>query len=355
MHKVNQGIFHDKRTTESHTSTQSRDAISEPHFEDERPGSARILQNRNDVFIGSPRVSEFLSHFDGSEGHKVAAQRGLDGRSISSRPTPQPAYGEPALGQSSDDSSCAPSRRSSDGSAFTTAQTPQRGELENPTIALRKGLSTDSLRRPRPECARLSDSQDPVLKVSEADLTTALASASQTNLSLLDSETIKKTSRPGSIVSRPTSVRQSSSAAALQDLVRVGAYPLQRASTLAGLLKIQSRRMGSLLANESKGYYGKVMSMWAGERMHYDEFEGRISNDDFGEDKEDEEDGSHYGDRYRAHFTLPDSEKLQATYHGYLHRVVPIYGKIYIGDKKLCFRSLVPGIRTKVSAGSILS
>ena len=53
-----------------------------------------------------------------------------------------------------------------------------------------------------------------------------------------------------------------------------------------------------------------------------------------------------YGDRFRAHFAL--TEKLQATYYGYLHRVLPLYGKIYIGERHFCFRSLLPGTKTKL-------
>jgi len=87
--------------------------------------------------------------------------------------------------------------------------------------------------------------------------------------------------------------------------------------------------------------------MWAGERVHYDEFEGRVYDDQI--DHEDDEKGGKYGNRFRAHFALPASERLHASYYGYLHRLVPVYGKIYIGDTKMCFRGLLPGSRTKVS------
>ena len=65
-------------------------------------------------------------------------------------------------------------------------------------------------------------------------------------------------------------------------------------------------------------------------------------------DPEDDEANVGYGDRFRAHFALPPSEKLQATYFGYLHRVLPLYGKIYVSNRKFCFRSLLPGTRTKL-------
>lgn len=95
------------------------------------------------------------------------------------------------------------------------------------------------------------------------------------------------------------------------------------------------------------GYIEKVSGMWAGGRRHYGEAEG-ILPDDQDVDPEDKEDGCNHGDRFRAHFALPPTEKLQATYFAYLHRVLPLYGKIYVSQKKLCFRSLLPGTRTKM-------
>ena len=138
-----------------------------------------------------------------------------------------------------------------------------------------------------------------------------------------------------------------SSAATLNDLVKVGVYPLQRAAGLAGYLTSRSKQMSNLLASESMGYVEKVSGMWAGGGRHYGESEG-ILTEDQAVDPEDREDGCNYGDRFRAHFALPPSEKLQATYYAYLHRVLPLYGKIYISQKKLCFRSLIPGTRTKM-------
>lgn len=138
-----------------------------------------------------------------------------------------------------------------------------------------------------------------------------------------------------------------SSAATLNDLVKVGVYPLQRAAGLAGYLTSRSKQMSNLLASESMGYVEKVSGMWAGGGRHYGESEGILSEDQ-AVDPEDREDGCNYGDRFRAHFALPSSEKLQATYYAYLHRVLPLYGKIYISQKKLCFRSLIPGTRTKM-------
>ncbi|KAL1967591.1 hypothetical protein VTN77DRAFT_3106 [Rasamsonia byssochlamydoides] len=136
------------------------------------------------------------------------------------------------------------------------------------------------------------------------------------------------------------------SAPTLQEIVRAGAYPLQRAAGFAEYLRSRSKQMSSLLASESMGYIEKVSGMWTGGGRHYAEGEG-FSSERF-IDQEDMEHSDSHGDRFRAHFALPSTEKLQATYYGYLHRVLPLYGKIYIGNTKFCFRSLLPGTRTKM-------
>ena len=145
----------------------------------------------------------------------------------------------------------------------------------------------------------------------------------------------------------PSSGKKFSSSPKLQDIVKAGSYPLQRAGAFAGYLKTRSVHMRKLLATESMTYLEKVSGMWTGDRKHYGENEGVIP-DDRAIDPEDEEANVGHGDRFRAHFALPSTEKLQATYFGFLHRVLPLYGKVYIGNNKFCFRSLIPGMRTKL-------
>lgn len=129
----------------------------------------------------------------------------------------------------------------------------------------------------------------------------------------------------------------------LQTIVKVGSYPLQRAAGLVGYVNKHSKRMSSLLATESMGYVEKVSGMWKGGKKHYDDQPGLAEDEGICED-----DDESSGDRFRDHFALPSSEKLQAAYFGYLHRVLPLYGKIYISDRSFCFRSLLPGTRTKL-------
>ncbi|KAI4260866.1 MAG: hypothetical protein LQ352_000021 [Teloschistes flavicans] len=142
-------------------------------------------------------------------------------------------------------------------------------------------------------------------------------------------------------------LQASATSPTLQQLVKAGSYPLQRAAGFAGYLRSRSTRMSRLLATESMGYVEKVSGMWAGGRKHYNDGEGVISDGRF-DDAEDDDDPGGHGDRFRAHFALPSSERLQATFFGYLHRVLPLYGKVYISNRKFCFRSLLPGTKTKM-------
>ena len=145
---------------------------------------------------------------------------------------------------------------------------------------------------------------------------------------------------PQSRRTRPP-LKQSNSSQGIKQLVD----PLQRAT---GYIYDRSKRMSNLLATESMGYVEKVHGMWQGGRKHYSETEGVLPDGQLGDYLDDEDDSTGYGERFRAHFALPETEKLQATYFGYLHRVLPLYGKIYISDRRFCFRSLLPGTRTKM-------
>ena len=178
--------------------------------------------------------------------------------------------------------------------------------------------------------------------------TTRSVSRNETRASALNRSTSNEASPRGLETMRGYGDYQpSNSAPALQDIVKAGSYPLQRATGFAEYLKSGSKKMSSLLATESMGYYEKVYGMWAGARKHYGENEG-IVPEFKAIDPEDEEEAVGHGDRFRTHFALPASEKLQATFYGYLHRVLPLYGKIYISNRKFCFRSLLPGTRTKL-------
>ncbi|KAL2141570.1 hypothetical protein VTI28DRAFT_2220 [Corynascus sepedonium] len=132
----------------------------------------------------------------------------------------------------------------------------------------------------------------------------------------------------------------------LQSIATMGGYPFRKANAFIGYLDRHSRRMSNLLATESMGYVEKVSGMWKGGGKHYDEPAGLRTDDEDAED--DPEDRANSEARFRAHFALPEGEKLHAAYFGHLMRVLPLYGKIYISDRHFCFRSLLPGTRTKL-------
>ena len=141
--------------------------------------------------------------------------------------------------------------------------------------------------------------------------------------------------------------RLSGSSSALQDLMGAASYPLQKASGLAGFIKSRSKRMSNLLATESMGYYEKVSGMWAGGRKHYNTAEG-LTPDDQVHGLEEDEDATKAAEHFREHFALPDTEQLQSSFFCSLTRIFPTYGKIYVSNHYFCFRSLMPGSKTKV-------
>ncbi len=132
----------------------------------------------------------------------------------------------------------------------------------------------------------------------------------------------------------------------LQNLVKAGAYPLQRAAGFANYLNRHSKRMSTLLATESMGYVEKVHGMWQGNSKHYDEPEELRTDEHTDDELGGQSDGAE--ERFQKHFALPAGEKLQASFYAYLHRVLPLYGKIYISNRFFCFRSLLLGTRTKI-------
>ncbi|KAK4208081.1 UDP-glucose:sterol glycosyltransferase [Rhypophila decipiens] len=157
----------------------------------------------------------------------------------------------------------------------------------------------------------------------------------------------KNASTTGHIPETSTSeARAQATTPTLQNIAKMGGYPFQKANAIFGYLDRQSRHMSSLLATESMGYVEKVSGMWKGGKKHYDDQLGNFKTDEEVED--DPEERANSEARFQAHFALPSTEKLQAAYFGYLMRVLPLYGKIYISDRHFCFRSLLPGTRTKL-------
>ncbi|KAF9417014.1 Sterol 3-beta-glucosyltransferase [Podila epigama] len=51
---------------------------------------------------------------------------------------------------------------------------------------------------------------------------------------------------------------------------------------------------------------------------------------------------------FQREFSLPETEGLSAVVSGYLLRILPLYGRIYLSDNYICFKSKLYGTRTKV-------
>lgn len=149
-------------------------------------------------------------------------------------------------------------------------------------------------------------------------------------------------------ISSSADLKASSSSSRLQDLMRAGSVPLQKATGIAGLLRDQSKKVRTALASESKVYYEKVTNMWAGKTMHFDDAEELTTSKTVNDSDDDLPKKPGHSERFRTYFALPASERLRASYHGYLNRVLPVFGKIYISDHNICFRNLLPTVQTRV-------
>ncbi|KAF8475954.1 hypothetical protein BDZ91DRAFT_818398 [Kalaharituber pfeilii] len=117
----------------------------------------------------------------------------------------------------------------------------------------------------------------------------------------------------------------------------------QRAAEWADWMKKRSKEM----ASRPRDYIEKVSDMWSGGKKHYGPPLGAMPDEKI-EDGEEDDGTMGPEERYRDKFALHPSERLRAAYFGYLNRGIPLYGKLYLGNRHLCYRSLVPGTRTKM-------
>jgi len=192
------------------------------------------------------------------------------------------------------------------------------------------------------------------------DRTESTMASSSTGPTEAESETVPQAVKPKSREQRPSLTgnttglasqadgrRSSTYSESIKGLVRAGSYPIQGAKDIAGLLRTQSKNVGTLLGTSPKGYYDKISGAWAGGQKHYSGLDA-LHGDESMHSHDEENDTVVAEQRFRKHFALPDTEKLVASFFGHLLRVLPLYGKVYVGSTKLCFRSLLPGTRTKV-------
>ncbi|KAI5817482.1 hypothetical protein BZA77DRAFT_34549 [Pyronema omphalodes] len=128
-----------------------------------------------------------------------------------------------------------------------------------------------------------------------------------------------------------------------------GIYPIAKATEWAGWMKRRSVKVGSILTSQPMGYLEKVTDMLSGGKTHQQPMgmmpHEKVDDEEQGEGELSPEDHSA---RFRNSFAMPENEKLCAVYYGYLHRTVPLYGKIYLSERNFCFRCVYPGIKTKM-------
>ena len=227
--------------------------------------------------------------------------------------------------------------QSIDESSVSASQILNRSDVfQNPTIAIPHRVvsetAADTIDRSSQDTARSYKARPSVSPRSQSDQPVSKASSSYAKDVKEGDEEHPGTHEPPS---------------GLRGIFRASAYPLQRAYGAAGYLRSGTKHMGNLLATESMGYYEKVSGMWAGGRKHYKSQDG-LSPEDTVRELEDDEDALNHGERFRAHFGLPDSEELHSAFFCYYFRVLPLYGKIYISNRHFCYRSLWPGTREKV-------
>jgi sterol 3beta-glucosyltransferase len=105
-------------------------------------------------------------------------------------------------------------------------------------------------------------------------------------------------------------------------------------------------QVGSLLSSPTSTLnagVGKVSQFWSGDTTKSEH--AKWVSEETAKDMKDQ----NPEERFQTHFALPPSEKLLGAYYGYVFRTFPFYGKMYISKQHFCFRSLLPGIKTKVT------
>jgi len=141
--------------------------------------------------------------------------------------------------------------------------------------------------------------------------------------------------------------KQSQPSQAPGRLVRGISTPIQQAMNVAGMVRSSSKRMSSYLSSSPKTYIDNWSTAIAGGKRHYADIPGLAPDDSIQEPEQDLDIAEHER-RFRAHFGLPATENLVAVFYCWIHKTVPLYGKIYMGTRRFCFRSLWYGTKTKI-------
>jgi sterol 3beta-glucosyltransferase len=126
----------------------------------------------------------------------------------------------------------------------------------------------------------------------------------------------------------------------LQDTPLPGPLYLSDPSEYVGENKKQNKL--KVITNSIKSF-SNVSSMWSSNPNHFIADE---ADDPFFVNDVTTRDVTQV--HFRDHFSLDNKNNLVATYYAHLQKSIPIYGKVYLGNNVLCFRSLLPGVSTKM-------
>ena len=183
--------------------------------------------------------------------------------------------------------------------------------------------------------------QAPSRTQTEHTLTASPSEASQPESEYFTREESEREKPPSATVQIPVSRSR-----------RALATPLQHAFTFAGVVRDQGKRMSSYLGSSPKDYYNRFSGAIGGGGRHYSSADagdtGLPPDDRFDDDEDTSADDAEHERRFQQHFALPPTERLRAVFYCWLHRVLPLYGKVYLSDRRFCFRSLLYGTRTKL-------
>ncbi|ODV82177.1 glycosyltransferase family 1 protein, partial [Suhomyces tanzawaensis NRRL Y-17324] len=89
--------------------------------------------------------------------------------------------------------------------------------------------------------------------------------------------------------------------------------------------------------------FSNVSNMWSSNPSHYQAID---PNDPFYVKEENTREVSQQ--HFEKHFSLGPEVLLRASYYCHLQKSIPVYGKLYLSTEYLCFRSLLPGVSTKM-------
>lgn len=130
-------------------------------------------------------------------------------------------------------------------------------------------------------------------------------------------------------------------------VIRGISTPLQHAFAVAGMVRTSSQKVGSYLSSSPKDYIGRWSGALSGGKKQYSDVEGMAPDDSV---RELDQDCDVENDelRFQGHFGLPHTEKLVCTFFCWLHKTVPLYGKVYMSNQRFCFRSLWYGTKIKL-------